>query len=77
MRDYIHLLSITAEVERTDWLSMGINIVGCPLGNALLEVFSIHPAVLPFQEAGTEQHGKRLKTLTILSGKSVRNRYRS
>lgn len=63
MRDYIPLFFITAEVERTDWLSMGINIVGCPLGNALLEVFSIHPAVLPFQGVGTERHGKRLKAL--------------
>ncbi len=28
MRDYIPLFSISAEVERTDCLSMGVNIVG-------------------------------------------------
>ncbi len=77
MRDYILLFSISAEVERTDWLSMGINIVGCPLENALLEEFSIHPTVLPFQGVGTERYGKRLKVPMILSGKSVRNEYRS
>jgi hypothetical protein len=73
MRDYIHWFFIAAEVERTDWLSMGINIVGCPLEYALLEVFSIHPSVLPFQGAGTEQQGKRLKAHLVgnLSGMSI------
>jgi hypothetical protein len=32
-------------------------IDGWSLGNALLEVFPIRPAVLPFQGAGTERHG--------------------
>jgi len=73
MRDYILLFSIAVEVERKDWLSMGINIVGCPLVNALLEVFSIHPAVLLFQGVGTERHGKRLKTHLVrnLSGMDI------
>ena len=40
---------------------------------ALLEVFSIHPEVLPFQGVGTEQHGKRLKTHIVgnLSGMDI------
>ena len=73
MRDYMYLLSMSAEVERTDWPSMVIKGVGCPLGYALLEVFPIHPAVLPFQGVGTERHGKRLKTLIIKLEKSVRS----
>ena len=36
---------------------------GCPLGNVLLEVFSIHPTVLLFQGVGTERLGKRQKAL--------------
>jgi hypothetical protein len=40
---------------------------------ALPEVFSIYPAVLPFQEVSTEQHGKRLKTHFVgnLSGMGI------
>jgi len=30
---------------------------GWPLEYALLEVYSIHPAVLPFQGVGTERQG--------------------
>ena len=44
---------------------------GCPLGYALLEVFPIHPAVLPFQGVGAERQGLkgRKPVREYLSGK--------